>query len=418
MNLRKPRVFRTTFATFRATAQVGAGGSGWVYRAEDETSGGFAIKLLDPVKATPDRIKRFKNEVLFGINNRHANIIAIHDHGLFTDAKGRASPFYVMPYYAGSLRSLMHAGIAAGKVLTYFGQLLDGVEAAHLKKVTHRDLKPENVLYDGATDTLLIADFGIACFEQEDLYTAVETAPNARLANFQYAAPEQRCRGAEVDQRADIYALGLMLNEMFTQEVPQGTHFAEIASVAPEYGYLDEVVSAMLTRSPEGRPGSIEVVKQRLIARQNDFITRQRIDELQNTVVPTTSTDDDPLIADPPRLVGADWERGTLTLILSQPVNAKWIRTLQNMQAGFTFSFAHHPSQLQVSGDRAKIAAAEHEVQQVVDFSKGWLQVANDNYKADTRAEKAQIERQERQRLQAEMAELEQRQRVLKSVKI
>ena len=104
--------------------------------------------------------------------------------------------------------------------------------------------------------------------------------------------------------------------------------------------------------------------------------------------------------------------------ISESALTAKWIRALQNMRAGFAFSLNHHPNQLQVSGDRAKIPAAEHEVQAVVDLSKGWLRVANDNYKAHIRAEKAQIERQERQRLQAEMAELEQRQRVLKNVRI
>jgi serine/threonine protein kinase len=81
----------------------------------------------------------------------------------------------------------------------YFSQLLDGVEAAHLQQVVHRDLKPENVLHDTKSDQLTVADFGIAQFEEEELYTLIETTPNRRLANFQYAAPEQRNRGAAVD---------------------------------------------------------------------------------------------------------------------------------------------------------------------------------------------------------------------------
>jgi serine/threonine protein kinase len=96
-------------------------------------------------------------------------------------------------------------------VLPYFGQLLDGVEAAHLHKVIHRDLKPENVLYDAASDRLVIAAFGVARFEEETLYTLIETMPNTRLATFLYSAPEQRVRGGKVDQGADIYALGLIL---------------------------------------------------------------------------------------------------------------------------------------------------------------------------------------------------------------
>ena len=120
-----------------------------------------------------------------------------------------------MPRYAGSLRELM-GNVHPSDVTQLFSQILDGVEAAHLKGVTHRDLKPENILCDGASRSLAVADFGIASFTADALLTAVETAPGQRLANFQYAAPEQRERGREIAATADIYALGLMLIEMFT----------------------------------------------------------------------------------------------------------------------------------------------------------------------------------------------------------
>src|ERR1700724_951360 len=120
-----------------------------------------------------------------------------------------------MPLAQGSLRELMNDGMHAEAVLQQFGQIWNGVESAHLQDVWHRDLKPENVLILDKT-CLAIADFGVARFAQEELYTLVETRPHARLANFLYAAPEQRTRGAPTDHRADIYALGLMLNEMFT----------------------------------------------------------------------------------------------------------------------------------------------------------------------------------------------------------
>jgi serine/threonine protein kinase len=112
---------------------------------------------------------------------------------------------------------------------------------------------------------LAIADFGVARFAEEELYTLVETGKNTRLANFLYAAPEQRNREADVDQRADIYALGLILNEMFTREIPHGTGYKVIGSVAPQYAYLDDLVTQMLRQSPDDRPASIEVVKRELI---------------------------------------------------------------------------------------------------------------------------------------------------------
>jgi serine/threonine protein kinase len=258
MSLRKPVIFETAFTHYTGTVILGEGGAGRVYQATDDAGNVFAIKLLDPAKVTSEKRKRFKNEVEFGRRNRHQHIIAVIDDGVFIDGN-KHSPFYVMPLYKGSLRvmplykgslrTLLSTSIPPNKAPVYFAQILDGVEAAHLLKVIHRDLKPENILYDEAQDRLLIADFGIAHFEEELLYTDVETAPNTRLANFQYAAPEQRSRGAQVDHRADIYALGLILNEMFTGMVPHGTGYKTIIRCHAAYGYLDEIVSSMLRQS-------------------------------------------------------------------------------------------------------------------------------------------------------------------------
>ncbi|HSF33606.1 MAG TPA: protein kinase [Candidatus Tectomicrobia bacterium] len=177
MDLKEPIEFETTFARYTATAILGEGGSGRVYRATDESGSACAIKLLDSSKATREKLKRFKNELLFGSRSHPPHLVSVTDHGLFQNGR-RNVPFYVMPLYNGSLRKLMQTGITPNKVLPYVAQLLDGVEAAHLQKVIHRDLKPENVLHDARSNQLVIADFGIARFEEEELYTLVETAPN------------------------------------------------------------------------------------------------------------------------------------------------------------------------------------------------------------------------------------------------
>ncbi len=418
MPLNKPVIFETTFTRYSCTDIIGEGGAGYIYRAVDDEGNVRAIKLLRSERAKGEKAKRFKNEVLFGTRNQHPNIITVIEHGVFTDGK-KFSPFYVMPLYTSSLRELISVGIALEKVLFYFGQILDGVEAAHLQQVTHRDLKPENILCDVQQDRLMIADFGIAHFEEEALYTSVETAPNTRLANFLYAAPEQRTRGSSVDHRADIYALGLMLNEMFTGQVPQGTEYKTIGSVAPSFSYLDGLVAAMLRQAAGERPASIEMIKRELIGRKQEFITRQRLSELKQTVVPVTDLDD-PLIADPPRLVDIDVAQGTLTLILQRAVSPKWRQAWVQMARTSSLSYLMNkgPDRFSFSENRASIPAREDEVQQIVDYFKSWLPMANRVYGDLIRREKQEAEDQQRKQLQQEIEEQERRLRILTNIKI
>lgn len=418
MSLNKPVIFETTFTRYSSTDIIGEGGAGYIYRATDDEGNVRAIKLLRSERAKGEKAKRFKNEVLFCSRNQHPNIITVIEHGVFTDGK-KLSPFYVMPLYTSSLRELISAGIASELVLFYFGQILDGVEAAHLQQVTHRDLKPENILYDVQQDRLMIADFGIAHFEEEALYTSVETAPNTRLANFLYAAPEQRTRGSSVDHRADIYALGLMLNEMFTGQVPQGTEYKTISSVAPSFSYLDGLVAAMLRQATGERPASIEMIKRELIGRKQEFITRQRLSELKQAVVPVIDLDD-PLIADPPRLVDIDVAQGTLILVLQRSVNPQWQQAWLQMARTSSLSYLMNkgPDRFSFSENRASIPAREDEVQQIVDYFKSWLLMANHVYGDMIRREKQEAEDRQRKQLQQEIEEQERRLRILTNTKI
>jgi serine/threonine protein kinase len=157
----------------------------------------------------------------------------------------------------------MRDGMDSNMKLALFNQILDGLEAAHEQGVWHRDLKPENLLYDPDSRRVVIADFGIAHFAEHLLQTTIQTGPQERLANFQYAAPEQRTR-SKVDHRADIYALGLILNEMFTGQLLQGTGCKTVGSVAPLYANIDAVVDRMVRQSPAERPQSISAVRQLL----------------------------------------------------------------------------------------------------------------------------------------------------------
>lgn len=415
MTLKKPINFITTFDSYIATKIIGEGRSGRVYEVANNEGELFAVKLLKPEFASKEKIKRFKNELKFCQENRHPNIVTVEDHGLYSDGKN-PSPFYVMPLADGSLRDLMARAISADDILIYFFHLLDGVEAAHLKNVVHRDLKPENVLYDKKNDRLMLADFGIAQFEQDELYTAAETKDDARLANFQYAAPEQKSRGQKADHRADIFALGLILNEMFTGEVPNGTNFEMIGAVTDKYEYLDDLVDNMLQQSPDKRPSSIEVIKNQLIARENEFIISQRISELTQHVIPVTELDD-PLIADPPRLVNYEWDGSSLTLILSREVNKNWIWAINNM-GSYGSSFDKGPEKFAFAGDTAIVWATEPQIQPIINYFKKWLPRANRIYEERVRRDKTLEEEGKKKLLQRELEMQEALQRVRRNTTI
>ncbi len=413
--LNKPVVFNTTFASYTADMIIGQGGSGRIYKAEDDDGETVAIKLLEPSKITREKIKRFKNELSFCQTNKHKNILFVFDSGIFINEEKR-SPFYVMPLFDGSLRDLLHKGIPVNRVMSYLSQILDGVEAAHMKQVIHRDLKPENFLYDAKADLLVVADFGIAHFEEDALHTAVETNDATRLANFQYAAPEQRNKGMVQDKRTDIYALGLMLNEMFTGEIPVGTGYKTIETIAPEFEYLDSIVETMIRQSPEERPATIEQVKMQLIGRKEEFITRQRVSKLKETVVPVTDLDD-LLIEDPIRIVGADWERGRLTIVFQHPVNQEWIEALRGMGSHTAVS-GKGPEVFAFDNNKAIIGAREDEVQRIIDYFAVWLPQANATYQRNMKRKKEQEETRQRKELERQIQEQEVRQRVLKNIKI
>ena len=414
MPLKRPIEFETAFETYTATEVIGEGGAARVYRASDSDGQFYAVKLLDARWTTAKR-KRFKNEIEFCSRNKHPNIVSVIDRGTYSN-DGQSSVFYVMPLYSGSFRKLLNRGIQPDKAVMYFSQILNGVEAAHLLGVVHRDLKPENILLDEGNDQLLIADFGIAQFQEEELFTAVETKESDRLANFQYAAPEQRARGGHVDHRTDIYALGLILHEMFTGEVISGTEYRTIANVSPDYAYLDDIVSQMIRQDLETRLPSIEAVKQRLIAHKNSFVTQQRISELKGKVVPASEIDD-PLIADPPRLIGFDWEDGVLTLVLSCSVNKKWIWALENM-GSYSSLWGKDPSSFRFLGNSASVPATEQQVQSVIDYFKGWLPQANAVYEREIAREQEAAEEQRRKFLEEDIRKEEARKRVLENVRI
>ena len=412
----KTIIFESAFNTYKSVGILGQGGSGMVYEVLDETGSKYALKHLNPTHVTSEKRRRFKNEINFCQKNIHKNILTIVDSG-FKEIDAIKCPFYVMPRYASTLRKLMDPKISADEVLPKFSQILDGVDASHLRGVWHRDLKPENILYDHSKDLLIVADFGIAHFAEAQLATFVVTKPKAKLANFQYAAPEQRMKERRIDHRADIYALGLILNEMFTGEIIQGTGYKTISYVAPDFSYLDQLVEQMVQQNPDARPSSINEVKKILIGYRNQFVTRQKLSTMQNRVVPEFEVDD-PLVLIPIEIKNWDYQNEELVFHLSRKPNQEWIDEFKNQQGGHTSVLGVcRPSLFRFDGNIARIRPKPNHEQQILNLFKGYISKANENYKNRKEKEACRREQEERERFQKEIQEAERRKKLLENLK-
>jgi serine/threonine protein kinase/AraC-like DNA-binding protein len=398
--------FETAFETYEIVGPpLGEGAAGRVYPVKTADGELYALKCLSADRTTTERRKRFRNEIAFCSKHQHRNIIEVIDSGLAI-VKNVRCPFYVMPRFAMTLRK---------RILPFFSQILDGVDAAHRLGAFHRDLKPENVLYDPKTDVLVVADFGIAHFEEDIIQTAVETKAVARMANLGYSAPEQRVKGAKVDHRADIFALGLILNEMFTGAVPHGTGYKTIEAIAPEFAYLDPLIESMIQNDPGARPVSIDAIKKELIARGNAFIALQELDATNKVVIPAFQASRMEAIT----IVGADWNHERLILQLNRVPQPGWVQRFQRPSAGQWHSFmGSGPETFQFNGNRAVVHADEQSAPQILDHAKQYVEMANQGYQQDLDRNAKQEELQHREKLRQEQAAAEQRARVVSRLRV
>jgi serine/threonine protein kinase len=365
------KTFKTAFDTYTELEQIGEGGSGRVFKVTDASSHVYAIKTLDPKKAKGDSLKRFKNELFFCLRNKHENILQVFDYGIIHTDEGEI-PFYVMCYYSKTLRQLMDGKLSGDTILHYFSQILNGVEVAHLQGIWHRDLKPENILIEPAQSRLVVADFGIAHFTEDEIYTLVGTKQIDRMANFNYASPEQKRKGDAVDKRADIFALGLILNEMYTGVVLQGHGHREIKDIAPEYSYLDEIVDKMVQQDREKRLVSIDKVKELIQIYQNEIITRQKLDALNNEVVPAGKITD-VIYNSPMKIVYPNYKDGMLEIKLNHKVNPKWEQAFQSVRPHNSTNSVS-PVRFQFRDDTASIYIQPNEAEYAWKYFEQYLQ--------------------------------------------
>lgn len=200
---------------YRIIEQVGAGGMATVYKAyQASMDRNVAIKVLPLELAQSDEfVKRFQQEARIIARLEHPYILPVFDYG---EENGTA--YFVMRYLdTGTLKDkLITEKLSLDEVNRIFIQLTDALGYAHAQGVIHRDLKPANVLVD-STGNLFLTDFGIAKILESASPSLTQTS--AVMGTPTYISPEQ-ASALPVDQRSDIYSLGVILYEMVTGQVP------------------------------------------------------------------------------------------------------------------------------------------------------------------------------------------------------
>lgn len=230
---------------YKLVKYIGSGGNGSVWRAqEDGTGQPYAIKFL--TSENTDKIERFEKEIAFCQQENHPNIIRIIGCGTFNDNE----KFYIMPLYEKTLRDVISKETDAEVLLGYWLKLAKAVQYIHSIGVYHRDIKPENIFVNDSGE-LVLADFGIAHFRDSTMTKTAEW-----LGNKSYAAPEQLEKENEnrVSAASDVYALGKILNELFTKNNPSGLSYKLIRKAYPQYWELDMLVERCLKQNPSERP--------------------------------------------------------------------------------------------------------------------------------------------------------------------
>ena len=262
---------------------IGDGGMANVYLAYDRTlKRHVAIKMLRYELSKDERfIKRFKRESAQVINLDHPNIVHVYTVGDY-----KQQPFIVMEYVKGkTLKDYLreHGALEPQTVIHIMTQLAEGVLYAHQNNIIHRDLKSQNIMITD-DQVVKITDFGIALSSNE----ADMTQTNTIMGSVHYLAPEL-ARGNLATERSDIYALGIILYELLTGDVPfKGEGAVNIALQHLEAempsiklvkeelpNSLDNIISRCTCKLPSDRYHSVD----ELLIDLNSALTTERVDE-------------------------------------------------------------------------------------------------------------------------------------------
>ena len=263
---------------YRVLRQLGEGGMGVVYEAvRDDIGIRAAVKVLRPEFARNMEIStRFFNEARAANMIQHPGIVKVFDYGHLPTGEA----YLAMELLEGeSLRQRLEqrSRLNEADSMRIARQIAAALASAHAKNIVHRDLKPENVMLIPDAETpdgerIKILDFGIAKLDPT-AQGLVRTRTNSMMGTPVYMAPEQ-CRGVKnIDDRADVYALGVMIFEMLTGQPPFyadypgdiiGMHMFKVppqlsASMPDVDPQLSEMVNAILSKEPTSRPSMADI---------------------------------------------------------------------------------------------------------------------------------------------------------------
>jgi eukaryotic-like serine/threonine-protein kinase len=260
-----------TIGNYKITAKIGEGGMGVVYLAEHPVIGKkVAMKAIHPeLSKNSDVVSRFVTEAKAVNQIGHEHIVDIADFGNTPDGEF----YFVMEYLQGeslSDRLRRETRIDNGRALSVSAQIADALNASHEQGIIHRDLKPENIFLCTrglSRDFVKVLDFGLAKLTLGDQKVTHKTRTGSVMGTPYYMSPEQ-CEGKiEIDHRADVYSLGVLIFEMLTGKVPFGGEgYGEIIvkhvtmpppsvrSVVPELPeYLDHILFRALAKDRNER---------------------------------------------------------------------------------------------------------------------------------------------------------------------
>lgn len=200
---------------FALEEMIGQGGFGCVYRARDTRLGRIvAIKAIRPDLAGARAfLARFRKEGVALAKLRHPGIVPIYDI-----REGDGLIYYIMPFIVGeNLRTKLERGpVAPKEAHRILGELCDSLAASHRAGIVHRDIKPDNVILEGVLGKVLLMDFGIA--KGIDDFEA--TGSGMLLGTPTYMSPEQASGDTQIDQRSDIYSVGVLGYHLLTGDPP------------------------------------------------------------------------------------------------------------------------------------------------------------------------------------------------------